>query len=546
MQFSVNIIDFINRNSGVVTFTAVDSFIISESTKFGGFADEQKIYNIKGNTSLTGSFKIASIKIETKATSNRLRHFLNAPSLSSNSNITFLFKSAENEIVANEDAKHRPGTYTKSYNFDIMYFNTSSVGTASNLIAELIYQDSEIPAPINGTTDGVRTLTNIAYGNSVINKNGETREIKIFGSPGTTGRLTVVDDNNNSLLNESLGAYQQVLALRNERVLDIYDTRNTSASYYDKTPNAKLADSDVIDRTGSTIKALKFEIPASGVYTCTVDFPSVISRATAVNGSMASSGATKIKFYNLTGVKPGDRVILNSSNDRTTGITVSNLNPDGDDERECTLSSSLTAANNATVTFERSRTYTIFLYPLEGQSSLSTTTSMQDKIKDGCIINQYVDPVLTIKALGNSAYTITNFNGVSTGLSAGAGQDHEKKFIGRSGGDSYGINASNPLQTFSFSYLLTASSAKNFSIVSTPKFLIPPDVRLDASGKIIEGSSWTNTSNNGGAVVYIYNIALTAAGSNTITVSYDLNIYSFGSRDVTMEIDFNKIFNYTP
>ena len=546
MQFSVNIIDFINRNSGVVTFTAVDSFIISESTKFGGFADEQKIYNIKGTTSLTGSFKIASVKIETKATSNRLRHFLNTPSLNSNSNITFLFKSVENEVVVNEDAKHRPGTYAKSYNFDIMYFNTSSVGTASNLTGELIYQDSEISAPINGTTDGVRTLTNITYGGAVLNKNGETREIKIFGSPGTVGLLTVVDDNNKSLLNESLGTYQTSKSLRGEQFSYAYDPRSSSSSYQKENSSSKLADVSVIDRTGSTIKALKFEIPANGVYTCVVDFPSVISRATAVNGSMASGGATKIIFDDLTDVKPGDRVVLNSNNDRTTGITVSNLNPDNDNVNECTLSSSLTAADNATVTFERSKTYTIFLYPSEGQTSLSTTTSMQNKIKDGCVINQYVDPVLTIKALGNGAYTITNFNGVSTSLSAGVGQDHEKKFIGEGARFSYGVNRFDPIQTFSFSYLLTASSAKNFSFASPISFFVTDKgAVLDASGKITDGSSWTNTGNNGGTRVNINNIANTATGQNTITISYDLHILQFGSRDVTMEIDFNKIFNYT-
>ena len=78
MNFSINIIDNINNNSGTVTVTRVSTYILTTSTKFGGHAKEQKIYNIKGSTNSKARITIATIKIEAASG----KRFIKPPSLS--------------------------------------------------------------------------------------------------------------------------------------------------------------------------------------------------------------------------------------------------------------------------------------------------------------------------------------------------------------------------------------------------------------------------------------------------------------------------------
>ena len=56
-------------------------------------------------------------------------------------------------------------------------------------------------------------------------------------------------------------------------------------------------------------------------------------------------------------------------------------------------------------------------------------------------------------------------------------------------------------------------------------------------------SNWTNSiaEDNGGTVVNITGITLTAIGSGTINLSYNVEIAKWGNKDVNMELDLATI-----
>lgn len=524
MNFSIDIIDIINNNSGDITFTVKPPYRLTSSVKHGGTKQEQKIYNIIGFKKTKGKTTVATIEIATLLQNPR-RFFKNKPSLNSNSNITLKWISTKNTKVDSGDRDYREGNYPILYTFDLIYNVTKSTSKQSGVTANLIYKDLPQPKPIFSQGNTSNTIVDIDYGANIINKNGESKVIKLIGTPGVEGRLSITDEVGNNVLSTNA-------------IL-----KHPGYSF------SPVPTSVVYDSEGKETLALRWKIPSNGIFKINVDFPSVISRSTAVNGSMAASGTDKIKFDNLSNVEAGDRVILVSAPDETTSIVVTHLNPDGDDENECTVAPNLTAADNAEVQFKRSKKYTVRLHNDEFRDVLSYSSKMLTKLKSGCIINQYVDPVLTLKASGSTSYTITQFNGVATSLGSGAAHYHEKKYAGIASISSDEATKRNPsiIKSVDFSYLLTASGGKDFEIIKTPRFLANTPPEFGADGKYTNGSNWTNTIPrlNGGMEVDITNITLGAEGSNTILISGTLNIIKWGIEDVTMEIDFDKIFNYT-
>lgn len=530
MNFSIDIIDIINNNSGVVTFTVKAPYRLKSFIKHGGTKQEQKVYNIIGFKKTKGKTAVATVKIEKKPDDPTLRVFQKKPSLSSNGDISLKWKSTESTKVNDGDKNYRKGNYPQSYTFDLIYNVTKSVSKQSGVTANLTYKDSIMP-PVS--TKGVtgNMIADILYGTSVINKNGESRVVKIIGVPGAEGKMSITDKSDINIISTN-AAFKR----------PGHTFANVPTSLF------KLSENVVLNEDGAEIPALRWKIPSNGIFKINVDFPSVISRSTAVNGGMAAGGTDKIIFDNLTDVEVGDRVILVSAPDETTSIVVTHLNPDGDNENECTVAPNLTAADNAEVQFKRSKEYTIRLHKDElSGKTLQYSSKMLAKLKKGCTINQYIDPVLTLKASGHTSYTITQFNGVAT--SYGVNTSHEKKYAGMALTSSDEANNRNPsiIKSADFSYLLTASGGKDFEIIKTPRFLKNNPPEFGDDGKYTNGSNWTNTIPrlNGGTEVDITNITLGAGGSNTILISGTLNIDRWGKEDVTIEIDFDKIFNYT-
>ena len=460
MNFSINIIDNVNSNSGTVTVTRKSPYVLTTSTKLSGYAKEQKIYNIKGSTSSKKRITIATVKIES-ASGNR---FVKPPSLSSKNNIKFILSSVE-RVTSSSGHRH-----VVSYLFNVIYYNTVSTGTQDGINASLIYEDSAIPT----RGDGVLNLTKLITGGTLLNKNGDRRKITIVGTPKSTATITIKDDNQNFIL------------------------RNYS-----------------------------FTIDSSGMHSFEQDFPSVVSKGTALNdGRAASGGSDSIIFDSLTNVKVGDKVMLSTAPDDTTSSEVTVLNPDGDNLNECTILPRLTAADNATVRFKRSRKYYL---NIETSSGLGSNISSTNPVHTWC---QYIDPVLTIKVTPGSNYKVSHFNDVAISPTPSDGDSHEKKYNGTA--------YVNDGRRINFSYLLDVGSGHTFTSFTTPVLSKTIDSFFHNT---IRRSDWTNSvaSDNGGTDIDINGISTTAIGAQTLKISGILTINKFGSKDVTMELNLDNI-----
>ena len=505
MNFSINIVDNISSNSGGVTFTPQATYRLETLTKNGGFRNEQKIYNIKGSTRSKNRITIATVEItfnSTKAQYSK-RFFAKTPFLKTDSNIKLVLKDVETYSIANSDTSYRPGKYNHTYTFSIVYLNTKSISKQDGVVASLIYKDTNIPIYAHRGVDVSQKIDKIVYGKSILKRTGETREITVVGYYGARIVLTIKDDNGNSILDENL--------------TDITTITNSN---------------------GTQINALDLTIEKGGRYSFNQEFPGITSKTTAVNGSEAASGASKVIFDDLTGVRVGDKLILSSaSRDTITHISVTALNPDGDNKNECTVSPNLTAADNARVIFKRSRTYNIDWY-------YYATPAVGGNYK----LYQRRNPVLTLKGKGNSKYVITQFDGVATSLSAN--QDYEKGYNGIS--DTLGSKTgryTHIKETFNFSYLLTAaggggSGYERFTALTIPVF--NKSIKAENASNMNKKSDWTNSvvSANGGTDINISNIVTTLPSAPTATLSGTVTINRWGAQDVTMELDFDKLLTY--
>ena len=232
---------------------------------------------------------------------------------------------------------------------------------------------------------------------------------------------------------------------------------------------------------------------------------------------MAASGATKIIFDSLTDVQVGDQLFMKEIPSSSV-ITVVALNPDTDNVNECTLSDTVTAANNVVARFRRSTSYDLQL------TSNSDISSNIPSTIPTYTFNQYRDPLLTIKLdTARSDYTV---NGVSP-----AGSAYEIRYPGKAN-----VNSASRLlpahvkRTVSFTYTLDGVGSKTFTLSRQPLY-----------------SDWTNTDYtlNGGTHFSLSALkaVLSTSGdghSNGIcTITGVIHILRWGTEDVTMELDLD-------
>ena len=501
MNFSINIVDITNSNSGVVTVTEKPPYRLKTTTKNGGEEKgEQITYNIKGSKSSKSKIVIATIKIE-KNSANRA--FFKKPSINSKYNIKLVEKSVEKSTITSS-AVYRNGEYIVTYTFDVVYQGVSQIGVKDNAIAHLIYKDSPIPKRVKSYAG----ITNISFGSRLLKRNGGTQKIKVFGRPGVTAKISMIDDNGNSILAPSNTA--SFIKRHN-------DTYGSTGAFSDF--------GTMRDRTGADMQSREVTIPTSGVYSFDVKYPSVVSKATKVNGSFSS--VTKVILDDLTGVKAGDKVILRSTLDETTGLTVVNINPDGDNANELTLSSAVTWADNISIIFKRTRSYEFYITTDDGLASHIPRT------QPTYTISQYRNPILTIKlSTERSVFAITHFNDAATSLSAGVA--HTSSFAGMPCAVSAYLDSTrypDVKKRINFKYKLDLTGGHTFYNFGT-----------GASDSIVPlNSDWTKSDSY--SEINIHSITGTLGGSpsgNTIDIEGIIDIIRWGKEDVTMELPLDN------
>jgi len=536
VNFFFRILDSI-KNRGTVTITANDGYTVTKTTGNSGFSNQQDIYSIQGSTGIGESTKIATIKIDSLDN----YFFAKAPRLlSGNNNIKLALKTTTTSTTNNKE--------TTSYTFDLIYTGYQKTTVFDKIDTSLNYMCR---------TTRVKSveISKIICGPSEIRRGGARRIIRVYGTRGAEFALAI-----------------------NENISEKYkDVDGSSLDFYINNPGEDISILDqhnsTTDYYGKTINILSGKIGKKGFYAFPQNFPSASIKA-YVKGTMAESGASKIKFGDLSRVRKGDRVYAPEIPIGTT-VTVSNLNPDGDDPNEATLSSSITINNKKPVYFKRRRSYSLDI--IKDQTS-TLGSGVSTAIPSYSFI-QNLDPVLTFKAsTAGTDFTITKFNGVATSFSRG--DDHTISFQGRANMhdkdilyNTYDTNRQTVTYTDSvnynrydsvgggktsletnaieLTYVLDAHASHTYTY-RTPVWSSTKPNNGRATHLVAQadgGSDWTNSvpSLNGGTAVYIsvssMILSTTSTTDDTLTITMIATIQRWGDRDVTMELDFDKILN---
>ena len=353
----------------------------------------------------------------------------------------------------------------------VVYLKETSTENLYNLICNIKESTTtDFECDINYLTSPTAVVTNninrISFGSSILGTLGQGKNIKIYGSPNTPFKLAVLNSDNNS-----------ILSFTNSTDVTPVGVKNCFSSTLNK----------------------------KGYYTTTQMFPAIPTiRTTAINGSMAASGATKIIFDSLTDVLVGDQVFILGTNNKAINngdtIKVVTLNPDTDNVNECTLSTSIIAPDNTPAIFKRATSYKL---------NLSTTGTLNSSIPDTFptyTFNQYLNPVLTATATCTVAHVSIN------GLTAGVVDSDS--ITGKVNQEGIGY--------INLKYVLTG---KTFTLTS---------------GHPV-ASDWTTTS--GDTTFSVYGFRVTGAGTTTCTVFAKILVSQWGISDTVVNLNIDNVIS---
>ena len=270
------------------------------------------------------------------------------------------------------------GSATSGATFDLICRTSRSISALDNLVVSANQLVGRVAQEVT-----TRSITRVDAGSLNLSRDGETRNIKIHGDPQSSFYLTIEDGSDRSIIaNPTEGG--RVSLPSGER--DVVKAR--------------------LNRAGVFVHKQRFP-----------KIPTILT--TAVNGSMAASGATKIIFDSLSGVQVGDTMVASDTRGRKINngetVKVVTLNPDGDNANECTLSSSVILADNKKVAFVRSTTFKVHVAPNTGTIPAGSYGSkLVDTVYPMFTLSQNVGTTVTFNA---SASAPIQINGGSAGVS---------------------------------------------------------------------------------------------------------------------------------
>ena len=500
MPFSVSLVD--TENSGDIVVVGVRNTRTRKRTTRGGFSDQKDTYSVTGYVPKGSSTKIATVRIS--AGSNKYFKKIPTLSYSGNSRLTLVpRKGKSGTIKTTFDAgkAYAAATRITAYVFDLIYSSTEPSSYSNPVIGNLNFNDISVPSR-------TESINSVQFGESNISIHGGTRDITVTGTPGTTFNINILNSDENSILT------------------------NTNSTF--------------VDRRGKTIPDLRKTINSTGSFSFKQKFPKIpLVVRTAINGSMAASGATRIIFDDLTGVEVGDLLFM-AAIPATTTVKVVTLNPTGGNANECDVSDSVTAADDSVAIFRRPTSYSLNIGPSSSFGAAMPTTDPT------YTITQLANIKLTIKASVGTNTNITHFNGVATSFSDG--DDHTITFTGPANKTSSQLkNNSNIKKKVSFTYLLNGKGTNSFSgrspfFSKTSAFVKAGEPNASTSSHFGGGSDWTNTipADNGGTDIDIVGITKTLAAdggtaNGLCTIKFDLIINRWGSQDLTIDLDIDRV-----
>tara|TARA_R100000781_G_C4070858_1_gene124422 strand:- start:125 stop:1372 length:1248 start_codon:yes stop_codon:yes gene_type:complete len=374
--------------------------------------------------------------------------------------------------VITRDSRNR----ITAYNFKLRYKNNQNVKLTGAGKAYLRYKTVVIPTV-------TKEISKIKFGDSQVTSAGEIKDIRIYGDNDAEFDLTITKASDGSSILDTNRFKKEILSPDMGKIAAV---------------SKKLTSTGRI--SGQSLYRFEQEFPA---------YNSLI-QGTAANGALSG---TKTIFSSLSNVAVGDRLMMDTIPNSTT-VTVTALNPDGDNANECTLSSSITAANGDKARFYRTEDYHINIYTKPG----TTLNSRIPLVRPHYTINQYNAPIFIIKTKETDAsYT---------------GPTNVYKHLGMANANPSRVK--DVPRRFSIKFVCTGHT---FTAVGSTSG-IPTWSKTDSTV-----SSWSNSvpANNGGMDVDIFNIRVTGVGTTTYTVTADVLIKKWGTEDVTMILDLDTI-----
>ena len=485
-----------NSNVGTETITATNGFTITKHNHTNEYYDENipSKYIIDGKLIRNRQTIIATIKVEAESG----KQFRARPKLATNFNRNIKLK------ITNTGRSN--GNIT-SYTMDLLYINDRSVSTIDNITATLRYSSQTIYAK-------TLSIDRIVFGSTNVRAGGEWRQISIYGHKDAVFALSITNEKEESIISNKY------------------------------TSNIIGYDLTIKNKNGLSTPIIKRKIGNNGVFTFNQRFPSIVKKVTRLNG--VHTDVKKLLLYDTENVEEDDNVIMKEISTGTT-VTVDQLDPDGDNEKEIFLSSFITAPTNAQISFQKNTTYAINIIP----SLSSTLGSNISTTSPSYTLYQYMDPTLTLKvSTATNTYTINDgaagaeyYQYVSGVANTTVGKLKKRKGLFNTTTGKYDNNFKVTLNL-----AVVNTGAHTFTAARKPSFsaTVPHDSTnpgTPAAAQLNDGSDWTNTiaSDNGGTVVTIFNPTVGSIGATTLTITYNVSVIKWGTEDVTMDLNLDNI-----
>tara|TARA_R100001163_G_scaffold989_2_gene1552 strand:- start:2334 stop:4670 length:2337 start_codon:yes stop_codon:yes gene_type:complete len=465
--------------SETITITNKNNHNSIKSINEKGIVNEENCtFRIYGETIKNKTTTVAEIKITACAT----HHFVNAPRL---------VTDYEENIVVRVKKKERTNKKITSYILTVAYKNSTSrvprIGSAiingTILYETKLNQTKSIKAPAD------LRIKAINCGKENISISGETRPISITGDSGASFAIAI---------NERFADIEQYYEHETTSVTNtgrVIANRHNDVSILGYKSNATTT-----YNYGKEMKILKGKIPTSGRYRLSQDFPS--SKAVTLKVTSAVSAANRLLCSGgTTGVRKGDRLRAPSINSDT--IVKVNTVASG----HIDVDKNVTIPINTDVAFSRDRVYGVDIIPDLSSPFLCQPTQL---------LRQDEGVSLTVRA--STATTDFTINGGS------AGAEYDLVYASsKLAGTFRNVDVK----------LTVVKASGNWSSVGTIYFSKTNQSR----------SSWTNSvpEENGFTDVTIGEVSYSGVGTDTVIINYKLSIRSIGRKNITMDLDLDKI-----
>lgn len=506
----------------------ISSYVISVGDTWGSASDFRfiPVFTKKWNHLAYGRIMLRQGKAQEAGYFSRLPYLIVEDKFKDNFKLRIKKKINPERYYSAEKKKKVTGFIIECY-YEILYKNNNPVYKNKPINCSVKYErtlfDPTVSARI--VEEKKPEILSINFGNPNISKNGEEKEIKIYGNPGAEFGLAINESFKEASADTAYGhseGLSYIDKMNDVSILNRAPKKNVSRFFYE----------DGVYRDGMSI--LRGSIGRSGVTSFKQRFPSnVVKRSVC---PVAVSSSIYVTLKHTSGLKVGDRIHF-AGLASTSAITIIEIHPDegGDgsiDINKIKLSAAVTIAAGKNIYFTRDRLYSIDVIP-----KYTTGTKLLDNTGEGIsyTLEQQGPIIVTWNILGSTNWTITTNNGVDPSISRG---------------NPYPIAVSatpgsRSKVTTKYSLLLDLhTGGHEFKTVRKPNVNQLKGGDINDFGTLANNYRESLIENAYGTIITVDNFTSTALFQHTITIGFNLNIIQGGTKNITIPLDLDKIISY--